>query len=79
MKHNITTIENGFNFKDELYTFSTTQVYDENENIIEVDSIISTESVLVATDKGVIYLDLSCAINEVEHTDINLFLTALKG
>jgi len=79
MNHNITTIKNGFIFQDESYTFSTTQVFDENENPIEVDSIISTESVLLATDKGVIYLDISCTINEVEHTDINLFLAALKG
>jgi len=78
MKHSITTIENGFIFKDETYVFSTTQVYDENENIIEVGEIISTESVLVATDKGVIYLDLSCTINNVQFTDINLFVNALK-
>ena len=78
MNHNITTTKNGFNFKDESYTFSTTQVFDENENPIEVDSIVSTESVLVATDKGVIYLDLSCTINNVQFTDIDLFVNALK-
>ena len=79
MNHNITTTENGFNFQDESYTFSTTQVFDENENIIEVDSIISTENVLIATDKGVIYLDLSCTINDAEYTDINLFVEALTN
>lgn len=79
MNHNITTTENGFNFQDESYTFSTTQMFDENENIIEVDSIISTENVLIATDKGVIYLDLSCTINDAEYTDINLFVEALTN
>jgi len=79
MNHNITTTENGFNFQDESYTFSTTQLFDENENIIEVDSIISTENVLIATDKGVIYLDLSCTINDAEYTDINLFVEALTN
>jgi hypothetical protein len=79
MNHNITTTENGFNFQDESYTFSTTQVFDENENIIEVDSIISSENVLIATDKGVIYLDLSCTINDAEYTDINLFVEALTN
>ena len=79
MNHNITTTENGFNFQDESYTFSTTQVFDENENIIEVDLIISTENVLIATDKGVIYLDLSCTINDAEYTDINLFVKALTN
>ena len=79
MNHNITTTENGFNFQDESYTFSTTQMFDENENIIEVDSIISSENVLIATDKGVIYLDLSCTINDAEYTDINLFVEALTN
>lgn len=79
MNHNITTTENGFNFQDESYTFSTTQVFDENENPIEVDSIIQTQSVLIATDKGVIYLDLSCTINDVEYIDINLFVEALTN
>lgn len=78
MNHNITTTKNGFNFQDESYTFSTTQVFDENENLIEVDSIVSTESVLVATDKGVIYLDLSCTINDLEYTNIDLFVSAFK-
>jgi hypothetical protein len=79
MNHNITTTENGFNFQDESYTFSTTQLFDENENIIEVDLIISTENVLIATDKGVIYLDLSCTIKGVEYTNINLFVEALTN
>ena len=79
MNHNITTTENGFNFQDVSYTFSTTQMFDENENIIEVDSIISTQSVLIATDKGVIYLDLSCTIIDAEYTDINLFVEALTN
>lgn len=79
MKYNITTTANGFNFKDETYILSTTQVFDENENLIEVSTIPSTESVLVATDKGVIYLDLSCTINGIEFTDINLFVQALTN
>lgn len=79
MTYNITTTKNGFIFKDETYVFSTTQVYDENENIIEVSEIPSTESVLIATDKGVIYLDLSCTINSIEFTDINLFVQALTN
>jgi len=79
MTYNIATIQNGFIFKDETYLFGTTQIYDENENIIEVSVIPSIDSVLVATDKGVIYLDLSCTIHEVEFSDINLFIKALKG
>lgn len=66
-KMNITTIRNGFIFNSIEYTFKG-----ENE-------IISDSQVLVGTTNGFILLDLSCTINEVEFTDINLFVSALKG
>jgi hypothetical protein len=64
---NIVTIENGFLFNDSSYLF---------EGEIE---IISESQCHVPTNEGTILLDLSCTINEVEFTDINLFITALKG
>jgi hypothetical protein len=65
--YNITTIQNGFIFNSLEYTF-------EGEN-----EIISDSQVLFGTTSGLILLDLSCTINEVEFTDINLFVKALKG
>ncbi len=41
--------------------------------------IISETQCHVPTDKGIILLDLSCTINDVAYTDINLFVVALKG
>jgi hypothetical protein len=65
--YNITTIQNGFIFNETQYTF---------EGEIE---IISESQCHVPTNEGVILLDLSCLINEVEYTDINLYVQALKG
>jgi hypothetical protein len=63
----ITTIQNGFLFNDSTYLF---------QGEIEV---ISESQCLTPTNEGIILLDLSCTINEVEFTDINLFVLALKG
>jgi hypothetical protein len=64
---NITTIPNGFILNETQYTF---------EGEIE---IISESQCHVPTNEGTILLDLSCTINEVEFTDINLFVKALKS
>jgi hypothetical protein len=64
---NITTIQNGFVLNQTQYTF---------EGEIE---IISESQCHAPTDKGIIFLDLTCLINEVEFTDINLFILSLKG
>ncbi len=64
---NITTIQNGFEFNDSSYLF---------DGEIEV---ISESQCHVPTNEGTILLDISCSINEVEFTDIELFVKALKG
>lgn len=64
---NIVTIQNGFILSETQYTF---------EGQIE---IISESQCHVPTNDGVILLDLSCTINGVAYTDINLFVQALKG
>lgn len=65
--YNITTTQNGFIFNSIDYTF-------EGEN-----EIISDSQVLIGTTSGLILLDLSCTINEVEFTDINLFVQSLTN
>ena len=64
---NIITILNGFEFNYSAYFF---------DGQVEV---ISESQCHVPTNDGIILLDLSCTINEVEFTDINLFVVALKG
>lgn len=64
---NIITIQNGFIFNEIQYIF---------EGEIE---IISESQCHVPTNEGIILLDLSCTIDDVEFTDINLFVLALKG
>lgn len=64
---NITTIENGFEFNDTIFLFEG------------VDEILSETQVHVGTNQGIILLDLTCTINGVEYTDINLFVQALKS
>jgi hypothetical protein len=64
---NLTTIPNGFIMNSLDYLF---------DNDIE---IISDTQCHAPTNKGIILLDLSCTINDVEYNDINLFVIALKG
>jgi hypothetical protein len=64
---NITKIQYGFTLNNLIYLF---------EGEIEVISEIQCH---VSTNEGIILLDLSCTINEVKFTDINEFITALKG
>jgi len=64
---NIVTIKNGFIFNETQYTFDG-----------EIE-IISESQCHVPTNEGIILLDLSCSINEVFYTEIELFIQALKG
>jgi hypothetical protein len=63
---NLETKTNGFIFNLIEYNF-------EGEN-----EVISESQVLIGTNDGLILLDLSCTINNVQFTDINLFVNALK-
>jgi hypothetical protein len=69
------TIPNGYSNNGIDYLF---QDFDMDGNIVPY-SIMSASQVLMGTDKGIILLDLSCTINGIEYTDINLFVLALKG
>ena len=62
---NIITILNGFEFNYSTYFFEGSA------------EIISDSQCHVPTDQGIILLDLSCTINEITYTDINLFILAL--
>jgi hypothetical protein len=64
---NIVTIQNGFIFNETQYTFDG-----------EIE-IISETQCHVPTNDGIILLDLSCSINGIEFTGIELFIQALKG
>jgi hypothetical protein len=64
---NITTIQNGFEFNDSSYFF---------DGEIEV---ISESQCHVPTNEGTILLDLSCTIDGIKYSDIELFVKALKG
>lgn len=69
------TIKNGYATNEIDYLF---QDFEMDGNIVPY-SIMSASQVLMGTDKGIILLDLSCTINEVEFADIELFVKALKG
>lgn len=49
----------------------------EIEDKIVSNEIISNNQVLIGTNQGIILLDLSCTINEIEFNDINLFIQDL--
>jgi hypothetical protein len=64
---NIITIENGLEINESHFIFDG-----------EIE-IISESQCHAPTSNGVILLDLSCSVNDLEYTDINLFVKALKG
>jgi hypothetical protein len=64
---NLITIPNGFIMNSSEYLFDG-----------EIE-IISETQCHVPTDQGTILLDLSCTINNVAYTNINLFVAALKS
>jgi hypothetical protein len=64
---NLVTIPNGFIMNSSDYLFDG-----------EIE-IISETQCHAPTDKGIILLDLSCTINDVVYTDINLFVSALTA
>lgn len=72
---NITTIQNGFEFNETTYLFENFLL---NNELVSFE-IIGENQCHIGTNQGIILLDLSCTINEVEFTDINLFVSALKG
>ena len=69
------TIKNGYITNGIDYLF---QNFDYEGNLVSYQ-ILSPSQVLFGTDKGIILLDLSCSINEVFYTEIELFIKALKG
>lgn len=71
----LNTIQGGYSTNEVEYLFQ----YFEMEDILIPYNIISPSQVLMGTDKGIILLDLTCTINGVKYTDINLFVEALKG
>jgi len=72
---NIKTTDNGFIFKDINYNF-TECIYD---NRIISNEIISDNQLLIGTNEGLIFLDLTCSINDKFYININEFLKALNN
>jgi hypothetical protein len=72
---NITTIKNGFNFNEIDYTF---QDQETAAGFISSE-IVSDSQLLIGTNDGLIFLDLSCTINGKTFKDINEFLTSLES
>lgn len=63
--YNITKILGGFSFNEMSYNFN------------EVDGakykVLTSTQLWVYTDQGIILFDLTCTIDGVSYTDINLF------
>jgi hypothetical protein len=70
---NIQTFKNGFNFNEINYIFQDF----ENENGLIKYEIISDSQVLIGTDNGIIFFDLSCSINNKLYNNIDNFITEL--
>jgi hypothetical protein len=70
---NIQTFKNGFNFNEINYIFQDF----ENEKDLIPYQIVSDSQVLIGTNEGVIFFDLSCSINNDFFDNINNFITEL--
>ena len=70
---NIKTLKEGFNFNEINYIFQDF----ENENGFIKYEIISISQVLIGTDNGIIFFDLSCTINNKFYDNIDNFINEL--
>lgn len=70
---NIKTIKNGFNLNSVDYTFQD----QETVNGLVKYEIVSDSQMLAGTNDGLIFLDLSCSINDKFFESINDFVKAL--
>jgi hypothetical protein len=70
---NIKTKKNGFNLNDLDYVFQDFQT----EQGLVSSEIVSDSQLIIGTNDGLIFLDLSCTINGKTFKDINEFLIAL--
>lgn len=70
---NLIKIENGFTLNENEYLFNP--FYSDN-GIVDYE-IISNNQCHIGVNNGVIFLDLSCSINDNTFENINDFITAL--
>lgn len=70
---NIKTIKNGFNLNSVDYTFQE----QETVNGLVKYEVVSDSQMLAGTNEGLIFLDLSCSINDKFFESINDFIKAL--
>lgn len=70
---NIKTIKNGFNLNSVDYTFQE----QETVNGLVKYELVSDTQMLAGTNEGLIFLDLSCSINDKFFESINDFIKAL--
>lgn len=70
---NITKIDNGFNINNIDYLFQEV----ETETGLVAYEILSESQVLVGTNEGFIFLDLSCTIDNVLYTNMTQFIEVL--
>ena len=70
---NIIKIDNGFNINNTDYLFQEV----ETETGLVAYEILSESQVLVGTNEGFIFLDLSCTIDNVLYTNMTQFIEVL--
>lgn len=70
---NITKIDNGFTINNTDYLFQEV----ETETGLVAYEILSESQVLVGTNEGFIFLDLSCTIDNVLYTNMTQFIEVL--
>lgn len=71
---NIKTNKNGFNLNSVDYTF---QEQETEAGLVKYE-VVSDSQMLAGTNDGLIFLDLSCSINDKFFESINDFIKALE-
>jgi hypothetical protein len=74
---NLITFPGGFSIAGtkKSYVFQN-YYFNEEESSIE-NQALNTDSAFVGTDKGIIFLDTTCTINNTGYNDITAFLSIL--
>jgi len=74
---NITKFDGGFSIDGtrKRYIFQPYSISEEESSVN--NQVLNTNSAFVGTDKGVVFLDTTCTINNTSYKDITAFLNAL--
>jgi len=76
---NLITFQGGFSIDNTSKSYNFQNYYFNEEKSSVDNQTLNTDSAFVGTDKGVVFLDTTCTINNTSFQNIKGFLGSLYG